>query len=118
MKVEQFRQFLAEQKKRPEAVQEIESKGSVNAWLMAMYQAQTNETVFRTAKGWRELGFIIKSGESSYPVFSRPAGVLKAEKSQTAPELDDANAKHFFICHLFHQGQVRPINEKSHDEQN
>jgi len=86
--------------------EEIQSAGGFNAWLMAGYKRQTGQTIFRTYKQWRGLGFNVRKGESSFAIFSRPIGVIKAEQGKTA-NMDES--KYFGVCHLFHAGQVDKI---------
>jgi hypothetical protein len=66
--------------------------GQNNAEIMAYYVAKTGQTEFKTFRQWKEAGYQVKKGESSYPVFSRPIG-----------------EKYFGIAHLFHAGQVEKI---------
>lgn len=106
MTKQEFQKFVRDQKSRPEAAGEIQSSGNVNAWLMSMYQSITGQTVFRTFKEWKALGFRVKKGSSSFPVFSRPSTLLKAEKGLSVGEDEQA---YFFTCHLFHAGQVEPM---------
>lgn len=106
MTKQEFQEFVRAQKARPEAAGEIHSSGNVNAWLMSMYQSMTGQTVFRTFNEWKALGFRVKKGSSSYPVFSRPSTVLKAEKGSSVGEDEKA---YFFTCHLFHAGQVESV---------
>jgi hypothetical protein len=106
MTKQEFQEFVRDQKARPEAAGEIQSFGNVNAWLMSMYTQMTGQTVFRTFKDWRALGFRVKKGASSFPVYSRPSTALKAEKGATVSEDEKA---YFFTCHLFHAGQVERV---------
>lgn len=96
MTKEQFKKFLKEN--------EVPTGDGMNARLMAMYQRATGQTDFRTFKQWREAGRKVKPGESSYPLFSRPIGVLRAQKSGEPVNVEDM--KYFGTCHLFHIEQT------------
>jgi hypothetical protein len=110
---QEFKQFLQEKKKDPATVEEIKSHGNTNAWLMYFYQRATGKKTFRTFHGWKEEGFKVRKGESSFPVFSRPSNILKAEKTGNVADYDTGGEKPFFyLCHLYHDGQVEPQEQK------
>lgn len=82
--------------------------GSNNVEIMAYYVQKTGETEFKTFQQWKEAGYQVRKGESSYPVFSRPIKTIKAERQGAEPaELNGRN--YFGIAHLFHAGQVEKI---------
>lgn len=87
---------------------DFQSKGSINPMLISYYQAETGQTDFRTFKGWRDAGYMVKKGEHGYQIFSRPISAIKEEKGQQ-PETGDH--KHFGTCYLFHAGQVEKITK-------
>jgi len=107
MKAEQFK-TLAKQVQTQTPKEVIESSGGFNSYLMQLYRRQTGQTDFRTFKQWKAAGYSVKKGESSYPIFSRPINTILAEQGkQTTTE-----GKYFGTCHLFHSGQVQPIEPK------
>jgi hypothetical protein len=77
---------------------------SMNDILLIQYKAETGATTFKTFKQWKETGKIVKKGERGYPVFSRPIGVIKAEKGK---ETTPAENKYFGTCYLFNELQVQ-----------
>ena len=81
--------------------------GQNNAEIMAYYVAKIGQTEFKTFRQWKEAGYQVKKGESSYPVFSRPIGDIKAAQKGEAASAEDK--KYFGIAHLFHAGQVEKI---------
>ena len=92
-----------------------ESGGTFNAFLMNMYKHQTGQHDFRTFKAWKEAGFQVMKGSSSFAIFSRPIGVIKTEQGK---EVSESEFSHFGVCHLFHAGQVQPIEgAKIHDKE-
>ena len=86
--------------------QAIESAGGFNAWLMEFYKEETKQTVFRTFNAWKAEGYMVKKGESSFPIFSRPIAAIKEERGEEPPT---SGKKFFGIAHLFHFGQVEKI---------
>lgn len=113
MKQEDFKKMAATLKSQYE-LQPIESRGTFNEFLMNMYKAQTGQIIFRTFKQWKELGFAVRKGESSFPVWSRPLNVIKAEKAAQAGreyKKSDDEYSGFAVCHLFHAGQVDKVGE-------
>lgn len=87
--------------------EKVEAAGGMNKWLMAGYMAATGQTEFNTFNQWKSLGFRVRKGESSYPLFSRPLNVLK---QLAGKPVSDDEVMRFGVCHLFHKGQVDPIN--------
>lgn len=83
--------------------------GTFNNFLIAYYTKLTGGTTWNTFKKWKELGYTVKKGESSFPVFSRP---LSAIQQETGKEVIESHVKLFFTCHLFNEKQVIKI-EKS-----
>lgn len=108
MTKDEFRQYLRARQSAPGYTEAVELLGGVNAFLMACYRKETGQTDFRTFNDWKSAGFKVKKGESSYPIFSRPSNVLKTEKGQ---EVGDDERRFFYICHLFHAGQVEQTGE-------
>lgn len=111
MKSEDFKKMSAEVKSQYDLLP-IESRGTFNEFLMNMYKAQTGQIIFRTFKAWKELGFNVKKGESSFPVWSRPMNVIRKEQAAAAGQdykesSDDYRG--FAVCHLFHAGQVEKV---------
>ena len=103
LKQDFYKQVAAiKQRHTPEAIQ---SAGGFNSFLMQMYQAQTGQTVFRTFKAWRDEGYKVRKGESSFPIFSRPINVIRAEPKDLTPD----GPTFFGVAHLFHAGQVEPL---------
>lgn len=93
-------------------LQPIESRGSFNDFLMSMYKEQTGQIIFRTFNQWKELGFKVIKGSSSFPVFSRPLNVIRKEKAAAAGQIYTESAdeyRGFGVCHLFHAGQVEKV---------
>lgn len=86
-----------------------------NEFLMSLYRKETGQTEFETFNSWKSKGFKVKKGESSYPIFSRPIGAIKAEKSGGNYTPSEGEMKFFGICHLFHAGQVEPIVNPSNN---
>jgi antirestriction protein ArdC len=76
---------------------------SMNDILLIQYKAETKATTFKTFKQWKETGKVVKKGERGYPVFSRPIGVIKAEKGKEARPEEN---KYFGTCYLFNENQV------------
>jgi len=76
---------------------------TMNELLVIQYKAETGATTFKTFKQWKEEGKMIRKGERGYPVFSRPIGVIKAEKGKEARPEEN---KHFGTCYLFNENQV------------
>lgn len=94
MKREEFKQYIKENR--------IELGEGMNARLMASYIRATGQTDFRTFKQWKEAGRKVRKGESSFPVFSRPIGMLTKEPNEDLMH-------RFGTCHLFHIGQTEEI---------
>jgi antirestriction protein ArdC len=76
---------------------------TMNELLVIQYKAETGATFFKTFKQWKEEGKMIRKGERGYPVFSRPIGVIKAEKGKEARPEEN---KYFGTCYLFNEMQV------------
>lgn len=114
MKKAQFFEFT-KQLKENTPPEEIESAGGFNAFLMEIYKAETGQKVFRTFNAWKKQGYKVKKGESSYPVYSRPLNIIKAEKAEKEgkDEVESTGAKRFGIAHLFHFGQVEPMEQEA-----
>lgn len=108
MKVADFRAILPELRAAYKA-QRQESGGTFNAWLIQGYRNATGQEDFRTYRDWKRAGFQVRRGESSYPLFSRPLGALKAEKNPDYTPGSDASDRFFKVAHVFHRGQVEPI---------
>lgn len=89
--------------------QRQESGGTFNAWLIQGYRKATGQEDFRTYKDWKQAGFQVRRGESSYPLFSRPLGALKHEKNPDYTPGQDSSDRFFKVAHVFHRGQVDPI---------
>lgn len=85
------------------------ARGTNNVELMAYYIATTGQTEFKTFKQWKEAGYKVKKGESSYPVFSRPINAIKAERQGIEPGVELNGRNYFGVAHLFHAGQVEKI---------
>lgn len=100
MKKEQFYEFLDENNISPEP--------GCNQRILDLYEKLTGHTTFETFNGWKAKGRKVKKGESSFPIFSRPIHVLKAEKEER-PVDDEPKFKYYSVCHLFHVGQTEPI---------
>lgn len=83
--------------------------GQNNTEIMAYYVAKTGQTTFKTFRQWKEAGYQVKKGESSYPVFSRPINAIKAEKKGIEPGAELNGPNYFGIAHLSHVGQVEKI---------
>lgn len=112
MKREEFNQVATAARSQFDMLP-TESRGSFNQFLMQMYEAQTGQTVFKTFNAWKSEGYGVIKGESSFPIYSRPTNVIKAEKAAAKGQEFHAEGKSFFgICHLFHAGQVQPIEKK------
>lgn len=56
--------------KKINRIEAVQSHGSMNAFLLSGYQIQTGQTVFRTFRKWKEAGWNVRKGESSFPIFS------------------------------------------------
>ena len=80
---------------------------TMNEMLVHTYKIQTGAKFFRTFKTWKEMGFFVKKGEKGFPIFSRPIGILKAEKGK---ETNDDDFSRFGTCYLFHENQVEKSN--------
>ena len=79
-----------------------------NAWLIEIYKAESGAKIFQSYRTWLEQGYQVKKGSKSYAVFSRPVGVIKAERGKEASEGD---MSFFRTAHLFNELQVEPINQ-------
>lgn len=86
---------------------------NINAGLIALYQAETKQTDFRSFNEWRKAGFAVSKGERGYPVWAAPRR-LKAEGVMTGDlgtiaalnGIEPQGAEWFPVCYLFHAGQV------------
>lgn len=85
---------------------------TMNELLIAGYKAETGCNDFRTFKQWKEAGFTILKGSKGFPVFSRPVGVLKEQKTGEA-QADDLY-KLFGTCYLFNESQVKKAGAEPH----
>ena len=99
MKKEQFYEFLD--------ANGINAEPGCNQRIMELYENLTGQTTFETFNGWKAKGRKVKKGESSFPIFSRPVHVLKAEKEERP--VDEPKFKYYSVCHLFRYEQTEPI---------
>lgn len=88
---------------------------SVNSLLLAYYKRQFSASDLRTFDQWKEAGYIVKKGQTSFMIWATPKAT-KAEKERVA----EAKAKgehatekedYFPVCHLFDISQVHTISE-------
>lgn len=83
----------------------------VNDAIIATYQAQTGQTDFRSFAGWREEGFQVKKGEHGFPVWGKPRAAKAGESEGESGGDEEARKYRLFpIAHLFHAGQVEPLD--------
>ena len=107
MSKEEFREYAEKCKLSPDYHACLSSGGTFNSFLLAQYEAETGHKVFHTFNDWKAQGYRVKKGSSSYPIFSRPSKVIKAEKGQ---QIAEGERSYFYICHLFHDGQVEKMD--------
>ena len=88
----------------------------INDVLLVMHQLETGCKVFKTFNAWREEGYKVIKGSSSYRVWGSP---LKAKKDdKTAPVVSgesetEKTFKFWPMCSLFNESQVEKIEDKT-----
>ena len=91
---------------------------NTNAAILAYYGSKTGQTDFRTFNTWRKAGFVVRKGESGYPIWAQPRRMSPQEGARmsdlavvaamqgAAPQ----GPEWFPVCYLFHAGQVEAVN--------
>lgn len=79
----------------------------MNDLLLECYKSETGCNDFRKFNQWKEAGYKVKKGSKGFPVFSRPVGVIKEEKTGQAQNED--SYKFFGTCYLFNESQVEKM---------
>lgn len=110
------RQQLSALSRELKAVAQMEGiEESVNSLLLAYYKRQFSASDLRTFDQWKEAGYIVKKGQTSFMIWATPKAT-KAEKERVA----EAKAKgehatekedYFPVCHLFDISQVHTITK-------
>ncbi len=110
------RQDLSALSRDLKAVAEMQGiEESVNSLLLAFYKQQYSTTDLRTFEQWKEAGYIVKKGQTSFMIWATPKAT-KAERERVA----EAKAKgehatekedYFPVCHLFDITQVHTITK-------
>lgn len=110
------RQDLSALSRDLKAVAEMQGvEESVNSLLLAFYKQQYSTTDLRTFEQWKEAGYIVKKGQTSFIIWATPKAT-KAERERVA----EAKAKgehatekedYFPVCHLFDITQVHTITK-------
>lgn len=110
------RQDLSALSRDLKAVAEMQGiEESVNSLLLAFYKQQYSTTDLRTFEQWKEAGYIVKKGQTSFMIWATPKAT-KAERERVA----EAKAKgehatekedYFPVCHLFDITQVHTISK-------
>lgn len=110
------RQDLSALSRELKAVAEMQGvEESVNSLLLAFYKQQYSTTDLRTFEQWKEAGYIVKKGQTSFMIWATPKAT-KAERERVA----EAKAKgehatekedYFPVCHLFDITQVHTITK-------
>ena len=110
------RQDLSALSRDLKAVAEMQGvEESVNSLLLAFYKQQYSTTDLRTFEQWKEAGYVVKKGQTSFMIWATPKAT-KAERERVA----EAKAKgehatekedYFPVCHLFDITQVHTITK-------
>lgn len=89
----------------------------VNDILMDDHKAKSGANTFKTFKQWKEDGYKVNKGETSYKIWSSP---IKGKREIEVTEVNtgenktiEENYSMFGICHLFNEKQVTKEDEKS-----
>ena len=77
---------------------------SINEAIVHFYSEETGESDFRSFIGWRDAGFKVKKGESSFPVWGKP------KRKETEDEDNEQDqTKYWPMAYIFHSGQVERV---------
>lgn len=79
---------------------------TVNQALVMIYKDQTEAEEFKTFKQWKEDGYLVIKGQSSFRVWGKP---LKASKQQPDNPDEQQEYKLWPMCCLFSNLQVEQI---------
>ena len=83
------RQDLSALSRDLKAVAEMQGiEESVNSLLLAFYKQQYSTTDLRTFEQWKEAGYIVKKGQTSFMIWATPKAT-KAEKSDAVKKAEE-----------------------------
>ena len=85
---------------------------TINSALIELYTDQDN-TEFKTFKGWKEAGQVVKKGEhSKFLLWSKKRTNIKEVQNEEG-ETEEKKYKFFGIAYLFSNAQVEPLKPRN-----
>ena len=91
------------------------SRLPINYYLLNFVYKTEGITDFKKFNEWKEVGSSVKKGEKAFPIWGQPIGAQKEDEAQSKGEIyvaSEEENRHFPICYVFSNLQVRPIQGK------
>ena len=79
---------------------------TINEGIMSVFYLKDGHEEFNTYKQWKELGYQVKKGSKSFPVWAKPR---KVEKQKEGEEQAEEKYEFYPTANLFSNLQVEPI---------
>jgi len=87
----------------------------INHFLTNFVYKTEGITDFKKFNEWKEVGSSVKKGEKAFPIWGQPIGAQKEDEAQSKGEIyvaSEEENRHFPICYVFSNLQVRAIAER------